>query len=167
MTLNCFRRADSSSSSADRTEAEVPSSASAATPTRTSDASDVFIDLSQHHVAPQGHSTPHPSSDSGSQHTSSSAAAQTTSSSLARNSSHLTTISSIDEADVGSSQSIFEHIQRLNAESQMSDDEIETDRQGERDEITVDETDVVHSVSRVALLTDDGAPNTGVNLPDV
>ena len=125
---------------------------------RESDASDVFIDLSQHqHVPAPGHSTPHPSSES------SQSQGQTSSrGSRNLNSSQLTTISSIDEGDVGSNQSIFEHINRLTEESQMSDNEAVSDNADARIDMAADESDVPHSVSRVALLTNDGAPNTGV-----
>ena len=119
----------------------------------------MFIDLSQHqHVPAPGHSTPHPSSES------SQSQGQTSSSRGSRNlnSSQLTTISSIDEGDVGSNQSIFEHINRLTEESQMSDNEAVSDNADARIDMAADESDVPHSVSRVALLTNDGAPNTGV-----
>ena len=44
----------------------------------------------------------------------------------------------------------------------MSDNEAVSDNADARIDMAADEGDVPHSVSRVALLTNDGAPNTGV-----
>lgn len=135
----------------------LPSEFPRASGVRDSDTSDVFLDLSTN-GGPQGHSTPHPSSGS-SQNTTTSLGSRNT------NASQLTTISSIDEGNIGSNQSIFDHIQRLNQESHadLSDIGAMGDNVAGEQESSADVSDVPHCVSRVALLTDEGAPNDGTS----